>query len=226
VKGAPPAVKICGLCRPEDAEQAAVAGADYLGVILSPGGPRHRTAEQAAAIFEAGDEVGHEAGRAVARAGVFVDGEPERVMDLARQLRLSVIQLHGSEPPDVTARVREAGSWQVWKAIRPRTADEFLAGVACYAGVATAVLLDGWSERAPGGTGERFPWLAVTEALATLSVRPHLVLAGGLTADNVAGAIRLMAPVVVDVSSGVEAEVGRKSVPAMRAFIAAVKETA
>lgn len=218
MKHARVAVKICGLCRPADAAAAAAAGADYLGVILAPGGPRYRTPQEAAAIFEA-------AGAAsVARAGVFVDTDPAQVVELGMGLGLSVLQLHGAEPPDTVARLQEEGSWQVWKAIRPRSGEEFLAAAALYAGAANGLLLDGWSERAPGGTGRQFPWTPVAEALARLDTRPQLVLAGGLTPENVAGAIRLMAPAVVDVSSGVEAEVGRKSKAAVRAFIAAVKE--
>lgn len=209
------AVKICGVCRPEDAALAAEAGADYLGVIMAPDSPRYQEPESAARIYAAGG--------GLERVGVFVDAGLERVVALARRLALDVVQLHGAETPEDVAALQAQGSWRVWKAVRPRSGGEFRMAMERYAGVADAVLVDGWSAHAAGGVGARFPWAAVAEALPRPGQRPRLVMAGGLNPDNVARAVGTLSPDVVDVSSGVEAERGRKSPDLVRAFVAAAR---
>lgn len=209
----PPAVKVCGLMRPQDAEVAAAAGAAYLGVILAPGGKRTVTAERANVIL---------GGIPARRVGVFVDaGETELLAD-AREAGLHVLQLHGDEPPELADRMRAAG-YEVWKAVRARGADDFSLAIRSYAGSVDALLLDGYSPAAHGGTGTRFPWAEVAERLGELPPGMGLVAAGGLTPENVAEAATILRPHAVDVSSGVEASPGVKNPDAVRAFVQQVQ---
>lgn len=205
------AVKICGVCRPEDAAVVAEAGADYLGVVLAPGGRRSRSLDQAAEIFAAA--------RGVRRVGVFVDAGLEALRSAGRRLALDVLQLHGGESPARVAAAREAGPWRVWKAVRPRGRGEFETALGRFGEAADAVLLDGWSARAAGGTGTPFPWDAVEAAREMLPDRLRLIVAGGLTPATVDEAVRRLAPDAVDVSSGVERSVGRKDAALVRTFI-------
>ncbi|HEY0024059.1 MAG TPA: phosphoribosylanthranilate isomerase [Longimicrobium sp.] len=209
----PPAVKVCGLMRPEDAAVASAAGAAYLGVILAPGGKRTVTAARANVIL---------GGIPARRVGVFVDaGENELLAD-AREAGLHVLQLHGDEPPELADRMRAAG-YEVWKAVRARGADDFSRAARRYAGAVDALLLDGYSPAAHGGTGTRFPWAEVAERLGELPPGMRLVAAGGLTPRNVAEAAAILRPHAVDVSSGVEASPGVKDPDAVRAFVEQVQ---
>lgn len=211
-----PAVKICGVCRPEDARTAVEAGADYVGVVLAPGGGRSQSLERARELFDA-------VGDAARRVGVFVDTDAAEIQVAARRLGLDVLQLHGGEPPELVESLRRAGPWRVWKAIRPRSGAEFAAAVERYAGHVDGIVVDGWSSRAPGGTGERFPWREVAEHRGTVPAGVLLVVAGGLDPENVARAVALLRPDVVDVSSGVEAAVGAKDTARVAAFAAAAR---
>jgi phosphoribosylanthranilate isomerase len=208
-------VKICGLCRPEDARLAAGAGADYAGVILAPGGPRTRSESAAAGIWAAAG--------AVARVGVYVDPDIDAAAGMAERLGLSVVQLHGDETPAMVARLRAAGPWRVWKAVRPRTGQEFADAARLWSGHADGLLVDGFSMHARGGTGERFPWTEVAQHRGALGADTALIVAGGLSPDNVAAAIECLAPDAVDVSSGVEAMRGMKSEQKLRSFIQAAR---
>lgn len=209
-------VKICGLCRPDDARLAASAGADYLGVILAPGGRRTQSEANAARIWSAAP--------GVARVGVFVDPDPAEAIDLGERLGLSVLQLHGDEGPEVVSRLRAAGPWRIWKAIRPRTGDAFAEAAAAWNGRVDGLLVDGYSAVAAGGTGTRFPWDEVAARRSAVTAGTELIVAGGLRPDNVAEAVRLLSPDVVDVSSGVESAVCMKSEERVRAFMTAARE--
>jgi phosphoribosylanthranilate isomerase len=212
-----PRVKVCGLTRAQDAAMAGAAGADYLGVILAPGRVRSVTPDAARRIFS---------GSALVRVGVFVDADADSLRDAANAAGLDVLQLHGDEPPELCATMRAAG-YTVWKALRPRTAGEFGEGAARYAGVVDALLVDGWSPVDHGGTGTRFPWQAVAALRAAdAGAGPALVAAGGLRAENVAEAVRILSPFAVDVSSGVELAPGIKDPARVAAFVAAVRATA
>jgi phosphoribosylanthranilate isomerase len=211
--GWPPAVKVCGLMRHEDAAAAADAGARYLGVILAPGGRRTVAPGDGAVIF---------ADLRVQRVGVFVNAAADELRRGAEAARLDVLQLHGDEPPELAAAMRDAG-FTVWKALRPRTGDELAAGLVLYSGAVDAILLDGWSADARGGTGTAFPWREVAERLSEMPAETMLVAAGGLRPDNVAEAASILRPQVVDVSSGVERAPGVKDHDAVRAFVAAVR---
>jgi phosphoribosylanthranilate isomerase len=209
----PPAVKVCGLTRVQDAEIAVAAGARYLGAILAPGGKRTVAPEAAAVIF---------GGLPARRVGVFVNAGADELRRAAAVAGLDVLQLHGDEPPELAAALRGEG-YTVWKAVRPRDGDEFAAALVRYEGAVDALLLDGYSAEARGGTGTSFPWREVAERLSALPPGVALVAAGGLRPDNVAEAATILRPAVVDVSSGVESAPGIKDPAAVRAFTAAVR---
>jgi len=214
---ATPALKFCGLTRRADAELACEAGAAYLGVILAPGGRRTVSAATAAEAVR---------GLRAEAVGVFVDQSVAEVASLAERAGVSVLQLHGEESPDTIATLRARGAWRIWKAVRPRTAEEFLSALERYAGVVDALLLDGSSAAAPGGTGARFPWELNAPLRGGVPAGVALVAAGGMRVENVAEAVRLLRPDVVDVSSGVESAPGEKSAGLIQDFAAAVRRSA
>lgn len=205
-------IKICGLTTLEDAETAAAAGADLLGFLFYPRSPRALRPEQAAPIVQAVRErFPH-----VQCVGVFV-GEPLQVVcETVRRCNLHAVQLHGDEPPEMVAGLIARGI-PVIKAFRVRDRAS-LAAVASYR--PTLVLLDAYVPGRPGGTGQAFPWRWLRQA----TLPAPLLLAGGLTPENVAEAIRQVRPWGVDVSSGVERAPGRKDPVRVRQFVAAVQE--
>ncbi len=207
-------VKLCGICRPADAELAAAVGADYRGVILSPNFRRSQEPAAAAGIYAAAGTL--------ARAGVFVDAAHATIEDAVAGFGLRVVQLHGEEPPALARALRRPGL-EVWKALRPRDGEGLLAAAEAYADAADALLLDG---AGAGGTGARFDWEAIARVRERLPAGVRLVVAGGLTPANVAEAVTRLRPDVVDVSSGVESAPGRKSPAAVRAFLAAARAAA
>jgi phosphoribosylanthranilate isomerase len=205
-------VKICGITSIEDARAAVEAGADALGFLFAPS-PRRVTPEQAAAIVSALPPF-------VTTVGVLVDQDPAPILEVCP---LDAIQFHGAESPEMlqqTKRVRK------FKAFRIRDAAD-LEAIRRYHGVAEAILLDAYVASAAGGTGTTFPWELAREATArglvasrtTLGSGPPLILAGGLTPENVAEAIAATDACAVDVSSGVEAAPGRKDEEKVRRFI-------
>ncbi len=206
------------MTRPADARLAAEVGAAYVGVVFA-GGLRRQDDAAAAAIFAA-------LPAGVARAGVFGADPPDEIARRARALGLGVVQLHGDPAASDVAAVRASWKGVIWAALRMRGAElpdrtrELFAA-------ADAVLLDAKVDGAMGGggTGTALPWRELAAALA--GVRSgggaRLVLAGGLRPENVADAIRALAPDVVDVSSGIESTVGIKDPGRMRAFRDAVR---
>jgi phosphoribosylanthranilate isomerase len=193
---------------------AVAAGADCIGVILAPGYSRSQPLDQALAVFGG-------AGAAV-RVGVFVDATVDEMLHAARTLGLFAVQLHGDEPAEVLGALR-GGGFEVWKAVRVREPARVVQAAATYGEVADALLLDGWSAVAHGGTGAQFDWDGVAALRASLPATLRLVVAGGLDPANVAGVVSRLRPDVVDVSSGVEESPCRKSAERVRAFIAAVR---
>lgn len=211
----PVRVKICGIREPAHASAAAEAGADYLGVVFALE-LRRVTPAGAAAALEAAE------GRAVG-VGVFVDASVDTVLAFRDAAGFAVAQLHGTEPPEICETLGAEGL-RVWKAVRPRSSEELERLYGRYAGVAGGLLIEGFSPRAPGGTGTSFPheWVDAVRA----DPGPEIILAGGLDPGTVAEAIRTVAPDVVDVSSGVESEPGVKDVDLIRRFVGAVKAAA
>lgn len=207
-------VKICGITSIEDARVAVAAGASALGFVFAES-PRRVSPETAAAIVRTLPPF-------VSTVGVLVDQDPRPILAVCP---LDVIQFHGHETPETVAAV--TGVRRI-KAFRVRTTAD-LDALAGYHGVVDGLLLDAYSEHAAGGTGRTFPWALAREAVARglaagadgRGVGPPLILAGGLTPENVAAAIRETAPYAVDVSSGVEAAPGRKDAAKVAAFIMA-----
>ena len=233
-----PRVKICGLRRAADVRAAAAAGADYLGFVLATG-PRHVEPARARELHEpvtAAPE-GSAADPPPRAVAVLVDASVDDARAAAAAAGAGILQLHGQESPEACRALREAGL-EVWKALRPRSEGELRELVARYRAVVDVLHVEGWSARAAGGTGTGFPWAwtaALREEGATAPPRrgtgphpdastggttgPALVLAGGLTPDNVAEAIRRVRPFAVDVSSGVELRPGVKDAAKVRAFV-------
>lgn len=198
-------VKICGITRPEDALAAEAAGADAVGLIFWPRSRRRVSVEQARAVSEV-------LGPFIARVGVFLDASFEEVLKTALALKLDAVQLHGGEGAEYAARLRERV--RVIKAFSyaPSLTPEVLAGYP-----ADAVLLDA---PVPGG-GQPFDW-RLAERFRGF---PRLILAGGLTPENVAAGVAAFAPYGVDVASGVEEAPGIKSAAKLRAFVRALGAT-
>ena len=201
-------VKICGITNWPDARRAIEAGCDALGFNFYVRSPRYIAPQAAAAIR-------NRLPKEIAAVGVFVNEAPEAVAELAQTMHLDYAQLHGEEQP---ASARAVGrAVPVIKAFRagPRFRATRVAGYP-----AAAFLLDGAPARGRlrGGTGCSFDW-----SLARAAARyGPIVVAGGLTPDNVAQAIRAARPTAVDVASGVESEPGRKDAKKLRAFLDAV----
>ena len=201
-------VKICGLRTIEHARVAAEAGADFLGMIFAPARRQVGLAD-AAAIARAA----HAAGPARV-VGVFVNEAPERILEIAAECELDAVQLSGDEP---IAWARELAGRTLLKAVRLDQAPveaEWLA--AELPGV--HLLVDAHAPGAYGGTGVLADW----DRAARLARRRPIVLAGGLTPENVGAAIRQVRPWCVDVSSGVETA-GAKDAEKIRAFIRAAR---
>ena len=196
-------VKICGITNVEDALAAVEAGAHALGFVFAPS-PRQVTAEQAAAIIAALPPFVHS-------VGVFVDGDVEAVLS---RCPLDAVQFHGRESPADLAQV--TGVTRI-KACRVAARSD-LDPLTDYREAADAFLLDARVSGLAGGTGQSFPWPLAREARRF--GRP-IILAGGLSPENVAAAIEAAQPDAVDVSSGVEASPGRKDPDRVHRFVAA-----
>ncbi|HEU5309848.1 MAG TPA: phosphoribosylanthranilate isomerase [Candidatus Eisenbacteria bacterium] len=199
--------KVCGITNPGDAREAADAGADAIGLIFAES-PRKVNVEEARRISVALPD-------GVLKVGVFVDAEPEEVLQTAREVGLDLAQLHGDETPETVAAIRGAGL-PVMKALRVRNA-EALAEIQSYG--ADLIMLDAWSARVRGGTGETFDW-----GLAkSVKGRGNIVVSGGLTPENVREAIEFFEPYGVDASSSLEEKPGKKSGERVRRFVRAAR---
>ena len=201
-------VKICGITSADDARAAVGAGADALGFMFYEPSPRCVTPEQAAAIIA-------KLPTHVAKVGVFVDADEAAVRTTAAMAGLDTLQFHGSEPPEFCARFE----LRTIKAFRVKDSGS-LGKLPDYE--TDAWLLDSYVQGVPGGTGERFNWDLAVEAKRL--GRP-ILLAGGLTPENVGEADGQVTPYGLDVSSGVEAAPGRKDAAKVAAFIASARGT-
>lgn len=203
-------VKICGLRRPADAVVAAEAGADYLGCVLVEGSPRAVSPAEAL-------EVGRAAGLPLVL--VVAARSLEWIEEAGHLACASVIQLHGDESPAMVSEVAERGPWQVWKGVRTRGLDDARAAIEGYGGAVDGLLLDGWAPGALGGTGVSFDWEEVARARGAIPPSCLFIAAGGLNPDNVRRVVSVLAPDVVDVSSGVEESPGCKDPALIRDFV-------
>jgi phosphoribosylanthranilate isomerase len=210
-------VKICGLREPEHAAAAAAAGADMIGFIFAPA-RRQVTAAAARACIAAARAAAP--GRSLFAVGVFVDAPSSEMARIADEAGIDALQLHGSETPDSLQQLPVP----VLKAFRPQPgteATQVVAEIDRYRSGHTppvGILIDGYTEGAPGGTGARADWQRAKEVGA---IFPFL-LAGGLDPDNVGAAIREVRPLGVDVSSGVEVD-GVKTADRIEKFIHAAR---
>ena len=194
-------VKICGITRIEDAVAAAEMGADAIGFVFWPASPRFIDPYRARKIAMA-------LPRLITTVGVFVDQPAEYVHGVANLVRLSSVQLHGSETPQFAAALARS----VVKAVSPVNYDEseWPSNV--------TLLVDTHDPAKKGGTGVRSDW----DLAGRIAARRHVLLAGGLKPDNVAAAIARVRPFGVDVSSGVEASPGVKDHNRLQAFFRAI----
>ncbi|HAB15682.1 MAG TPA: N-(5'-phosphoribosyl)anthranilate isomerase, partial [Verrucomicrobiales bacterium] len=154
---------------------------------------------------------------AVSKVGLFVNASPSFIQEVIAATGLDTVQLHGEETPEFCREFR--GRVKVWKAFRVRGA-ETLAKLPAYTEATDAWLLDAYVAGSSGGTGKTFEW---AHAVAAKELGRPIILAGGLTPENVAEAVRQVQPFAVDVSSGVEQSPGRKDPAKLRRFVAAAK---
>lgn len=198
------AIKFCGVTAPEDAVAAIEAGADFIGLNFSVQSVRCISLERARVIIGAVPDFHN-------FTGVFVEQTSDEVDSIRRELDLAHRQTYSTP--------WSAGSIA---AFRVRSADDIaqIRALLATSAAPMAVLIDSYVAGAMGGTGHKAPW----ELLAGQDFGVPLILAGGLTPDNVADAIRLVKPWGVDVASGIESSPGRKDAGKMRAFVAAVRD--
>lgn len=208
-------VKICGLTDRAAVDQAVAAGADFIGFVFFPPSPRSLDPDQAAPLAEG-------AGGRCRRVGLFVDPSDDFLHLVLNRVPLDVIQLHGDEPPERVAEIRSRWNRPVMKALKIAEAGD-LGQAGPYEPVADYFLFDAKPPKdatRPGGNANAFDWTLMTGR----SWRRPWFLAGGLTPDNVASAIRISGASHVDASSGVEDAPGRKNPALIRSFIAAARK--
>lgn len=200
-------VKICGITRSIDALDAVEAGADALGFVFYPPSPRAVTPQQVRSILI-------QLPPFVSRVGLFVNASVDQVKQTIALTGIDCLQFHGDE----SAQYCQQFNLPYYKAIRVKPESNLLQYVSEFAS-ATALLLDTYSEKAVGGTGETFDWQLIPP-----NINKPIVLAGGLEVDNVASAIAQVKPYAVDVSGGVEMQKGIKSKEKMIAFMRQVQQ--
>ncbi|MCP3677797.1 MAG: phosphoribosylanthranilate isomerase [Deltaproteobacteria bacterium] len=201
-------IKICGITLREDALGACEAGADALGFIFWQGSKRYIDPDEAKKIVKALPPF-------VTSVGVFVDERHDRISEIVDLVGLDVVQLHGTESPEFCAAVKRP----VVKAFRV-TGEEVVSELSRYN--VSAYLLDTYREGVSGGTGETFNWDIARKA----TVSGRVILAGGLTPENISDAVGQVEPYGVDVSSGVEMSEGKKDLERVRLFIERAREAA
>jgi phosphoribosylanthranilate isomerase len=200
----PTRIKICGITRVEDAELAARLGADAVGLVFYSRSKRAVTIDQAQSVRK-------RLSAFVSLTALFVNADAVEVNKVLGQVRVDCLQFHGEETPEFCASF--GVPWM--KAIRVQPGMD-VAALAEQYHHAAAVLLDSFDPQQAGGTGHTFDWTVARDCIQRCRV--PIVLAGGLSAQNVAGAIREVQPYAVDVSSGVESAPGLKCPVKMQAF--------
>lgn len=198
-------IKFCGITSAADAMAAVALGVDALGFVFYEPSPRFVTPAAAASIIQRLPPF-------VTAVGLFVNATPQEVRQVADSAGIHVLQFHGDETGEYCR-----GFDRPWiKAVRVRAPADVTAGAAAYAG-ARALLLDAYDDARYGGTGRTFDWSAVPVGLEL-----PVILAGGLSAANVAAAIRTVGPYAVDVSGGIESAKGVKDPEKMKKFVTEV----
>ncbi len=204
-------IKICGLSTPETVDAAIAAGATHIGLNLYPPSPRYIPLEPAAALRA-------RAPRHVKVVLLLVNQQPEPTVQAIQAVRPDVIQFHGSETPEWLAAVRQHTKLEIWKAVGIKDR-ESLDRVQRFKGTVDKLLYDAPANKLPGGNGLALDW----SVLAGFAHAIPWGLAGGLTPDNVAEAIRQTGAPLVDTSSGVESAPGVKDVDRIAAFCRAAR---
>lgn len=213
-------VKICGLKSVEDAVLACESGADLLGFIFIAGTPRVLSADEASNIIEG---IPAELSGTTGKVGLFKDMAVQEVIDTVNHCGLDHVQLQGDESPEYCSEIKEKAEVKIIKAFK--VGESIIpAGGALPGGheAADMFVFDTFHPAMDGGTGEKFDWKVLETAKGGIE-KPFFV-AGGLTPDNVADAVRAVRPYGVDVSSGVEVETGKKDENLLKEFIKNAKE--
>jgi len=213
-------IKICGITNVEDAQASTESGADALGFVFHPASPRRVDPDRARAIIET-------LPRNIEKIGVFVNERVDEVARIADQAHLTAVQFHGDEYRDgsqlaVNRRILLSlpCSTVVGDDREYRNA---LLSLTSTAPNLIAIMIDAGTRERRGGTGTAFDWSGAAASICALQKRYPVVVAGGLTPDNVGQAIGILHPWGVDVSSGVEVRSGKKDAEKLRAFIRAVR---
>jgi phosphoribosylanthranilate isomerase len=207
-------VKICGLSTPDTLDVALQAGADMVGFVFFPPSPRHISLQTAR-------ELGRQVKGRATKVALTVDADDATLANIMETLRPDILQLHGSETVARLRDIKQAFGVQLMKVLAVETSAD-LAPLAGYAAVADRILFDARAPKGatrPGGLGAVFDW----HVLENLDLKLPFMVSGGLTADNVAEAVRVTCAGGVDVSSGVERAPGIKDPELIRAFIRAAR---
>lgn len=204
-------IKICGITTQEALSAAHKAGADFAGFVFFEKSPRNINLDAAASLIKSSP---------ITSVGLFVDPDDDFLKSTLARVPLKMIQLHGNETPARVAAIKSMTGLQVMKAIRVASHDDLTFGSA-YAPVVDWLLFDAKVEGAslPGGTGRNFDWDILRYYK---SPRPWM-LAGGLNAENIGNALKILKPDAVDVSSGVESAPGVKDASKIAAFVDSVR---
>ena len=207
-------IKICGIGAPDALEAAIKARAEYAGFVFYPPSPRNLSSQIAG-------DLARRAGERIRRIGLFVDADDTLLTEAVEAALLNGIQLHGSEPPARVAEVKARFGLPVWKAL-PVASSNDVAAANKYEVAADLILFDARTPKGalPGGMGLAFDWSLLTAWRG----RMPWGLAGGLTPDNVAEAVRRTKAPLVDTSSGVESAPGVKDVDRIAAFCEAARQ--
>lgn len=201
-------VKICGITQQEQAREIAALGVDALGFILYPPSPRYVRPAVVKKLVTGLPPF-------ITTVGVFVDEPLETLVQTMRRTGLHVAQLHGDETPEYCKHLSQSGiRWM--KAFRIRS-EEDLKKLKGYG--TKHFLLDTWSVKGHGGTGETFDWSLAKKA----ADRSQIILAGGITEDNIEDAIAQVSPYGIDLSSGVEVSPGVKSIEKIKALLEKIR---
>ena len=204
----PVEAKICGLSTPETLDAAIAGGARFVGFVTYPKSPRHISTETMRAL-------GARVPKGVIRVGLFVDPDDALLDEKIATGALDLLQLHGAETPERVAAIKRRTATPVMKVIKVAEAADVERGIAAYAPVADRLMFETAGGSLPGGNAKTFDWTILTGRAVPLP----WMLAGGLTPDNLAAAVRVTGARTVDVSSGVESSRGVKSVDLIRAFL-------
>jgi phosphoribosylanthranilate isomerase len=220
-------VKICGMTNADDAVAASQAGADAIGMLFAPSKRR--------ITIERGKEITNALPKTMEKVGVFYDETASTIEEIAAEVGLTAVQLHGDESPEFARNLfrnslrRTRAQMRVFKTLHVTKSVEGIAREFLREKCVDGLLLDSvvhdvnTGEIARGGTGQTFDWKRTSDLLPGIERETHVIVAGGLSPANVAEAVRVMQPWGVDVCSGVEREVGKKDLKKLEQFVVAAR---